>query len=203
MLIHCKLGPTTQNVGGTAYVFAHDRKGRAVCDIGDDHAHLFLARADIYVRADGLAAPVPPEGIEDVMADDLLEADDEDFEDDEEGEEDDLGGFGTAEPIDGTIDDLAAAATKMPDLELPAEIAEQQAAYEAAAAPETRDPLDHDGDGKPGGAAPLLGNGFEAMTVPQLEAFAKATQVRLGQARKKADIIALLEAAGKTPPAKE
>lgn len=56
------------------------------------------------------------------------------------------------------------------------------------------DPLDHDGNGKKGGSR-AEGDSFEGMTVPALKALAAERNVDLGDATKKADIIAALELA--------
>lgn len=68
------------------------------------------------------------------------------------------------------------------------------------------DPLDHDFDGKKGGSK-AEGGDFAGMTVPELKAFAAERNVDLGDATKKADIIAALELAAeeaaKADPAAE
>lgn len=57
-------------------------------------------------------------------------------------------------------------------------------------------PLDHDGDGKPGGAAPPEGVvGLEALSVAKLKDLAAKNGIDLGDATKKADIIAKINAA--------
>lgn len=64
------------------------------------------------------------------------------------------------------------------------------------------DPLDHDGNGEKGGSAPSTESGLAGMTVPQLKALAADRGIDLGEATKKADIIAIIEAApvGETDP---
>lgn len=62
------------------------------------------------------------------------------------------------------------------------------------------DPLDHDGDGKNGGAVPLQGDGLEAMTVKALKALAEDRGIDLGDAKAKADIIAAIELAAEAKP---
>lgn len=57
------------------------------------------------------------------------------------------------------------------------------------------DPLDHDGDEKKGGAHPPVGQGYDAMTVPQLKELAAAREIDLGDAKKRDDIVATLELA--------
>lgn len=52
---------------------------------------------------------------------------------------------------------------------------------------------DHDGDGKAGGAAPA--KGLEDLTVPKLKKLAEDEEIDLGEATKKPDIIAAIEAA--------
>lgn len=54
-----------------------------------------------------------------------------------------------------------------------------------------KDALDHDGDGKPGGAK-NTGTGLAAMTVDQLKEYAAENGVDLGDAKKKDDIIAAI-----------
>lgn len=54
---------------------------------------------------------------------------------------------------------------------------------------------DHDGNGAVGGAAPAQATGLAAMKVPELRAFAEDKSIDLGDATKKADIIAKIEAA--------
>lgn len=61
--------------------------------------------------------------------------------------------------------------------------------------PENVDPLDHDGDGVKGGSVPSIGEGYKGMTVGALKALAAERAVDLGDAAKKADIIAKLEEA--------
>lgn len=62
-------------------------------------------------------------------------------------------------------------------------------------APAAKDPLDHDGDGRKGGAAPSTEPGLSGMTVQQLREYASVNQIDLGNATKKADIVAAIEAA--------
>lgn len=57
------------------------------------------------------------------------------------------------------------------------------------------DPLDHDGDEKKGAAHPPAGQGYDAMTVPQLKELAAAREIDLGDAKKRDDIVATLELA--------
>lgn len=57
------------------------------------------------------------------------------------------------------------------------------------------DPLDHDEDGKKGGSLPHSGEGYSAKTVAALRELASERNVDLGDATKKADIIAALELA--------
>lgn len=54
---------------------------------------------------------------------------------------------------------------------------------------------DHDGNGAAGGAAPAQATGLAAMKVPELRALAADRNIDLGDATKKADIIAKLEPA--------
>ena len=61
--------------------------------------------------------------------------------------------------------------------------------------PSKVDPLDHDGDGAKGGSAPSTEEGYKGMTVGALKALAAERAVDLGDAAKKADIIAKLEEA--------
>jgi hypothetical protein len=56
-------------------------------------------------------------------------------------------------------------------------------------------PLDHDADGRKGGSLPLDGEGFDAMTVPELKAYAESKGIDLGDATRKADIVAAIELA--------
>lgn len=58
-----------------------------------------------------------------------------------------------------------------------------------------RDPLDHDGDGEKGGAHAPTGEGYDALTVPQLKELAAERGVDLGDAKKRDDIVATLELA--------
>lgn len=55
--------------------------------------------------------------------------------------------------------------------------------------------LDHDNNGTAGGSAPSTASGYAAMTVPQLKAYAANAEIDLGEASKKADIIAAIELA--------
>lgn len=55
------------------------------------------------------------------------------------------------------------------------------------------DPLDHDADGKKGGAVALPAEGLAAMTVIELRALAKDRGVDLGKVTSKAGIIGLIE----------
>jgi hypothetical protein len=55
MLIECKRGPTTQTIGRATYHFETDGAGRAVCEVGYDHLHVFLARPEVYAIADPAA----------------------------------------------------------------------------------------------------------------------------------------------------
>lgn len=55
--------------------------------------------------------------------------------------------------------------------------------------------LDHDGDGEPGGSAPLTGEGYAGMTVKALKAHAAARSIDLGDAKKRDDVVAALELA--------
>lgn len=57
------------------------------------------------------------------------------------------------------------------------------------------DPLDHDGDGEKGGAHAPTGEGYDALTVPQLKELAAERGVDLGDAKKRDDIVATLELA--------
>lgn len=57
------------------------------------------------------------------------------------------------------------------------------------------DPLDHDGDGVKGGTVASAEDGYKGMTVPELKDLAEQRAVDLGDATKKADIIAKLEEA--------
>lgn len=72
---------------------------------------------------------------------------------------------------------------------------------EAAASKKTgwfskpRHPLDHDGDGSAGGFNPSEGDDLADMTVSQLKALAETEAVDLGDATKKADIVAAIELA--------
>ena len=55
---------------------------------------------------------------------------------------------------------------------------------------------DHDGNGRVGGAAPVqVGNGLDSLKVPELRQLAEDRNIDLGDATKKADIIAKIEAA--------
>jgi len=56
-------------------------------------------------------------------------------------------------------------------------------------------PLDHDGDDKAGGFNPGEGNELADMTVNDLKALAEAEAIDLGDATKKADIVAAIELA--------
>lgn len=58
-----------------------------------------------------------------------------------------------------------------------------------------RDPLDHDANGKKGGAAPADDDGIGALTIPQLKTLADEENVDLEGVTKKADIIVKIEAA--------
>jgi hypothetical protein len=55
---------------------------------------------------------------------------------------------------------------------------------------------DHDSNGAVGGAAPTQATGLNGMKVPELRALAEGKNIDLGDATKKADIIAKIEAAG-------
>jgi len=57
------------------------------------------------------------------------------------------------------------------------------------------DPFDHDGDGKPGGSMPGDEGYLYSLKVAELKALAEDRGVDLGDATKKADIIAALELA--------
>jgi hypothetical protein len=70
----------------------------------------------------------------------------------------------------------------------------------APAASTEKSPLDHDGDGRPGGAAPAPGDKWGHLNRDELRVFAKENGVPLGQAKNRADIVALLDMAGKSPP---
>jgi hypothetical protein len=59
LLVDCKLGPTAQNIGRATYRFELNGDGRAVCDVADEHAHVFLARPEVYEIA---AIPSPTIG---------------------------------------------------------------------------------------------------------------------------------------------
>jgi hypothetical protein len=63
------------------------------------------------------------------------------------------------------------------------------------------DPLDHDSDGKKGGTAPSTETGLKSMTVAELKAHAEQNGIDLGDATKKADIIAAIELADEDQPA--
>lgn len=86
-------------------------------------------------------------------------------------------------------------AAKLP--ETFAEIDLDDAFYKAQGrkTPEKVDALDHDGDGKKGGTASSTDDGYKGMTVPDLKALASQRDIDLGDATKKADIIAKLEEA--------
>lgn len=58
MLTICRLGPTTQAVGGNRYEFRLDAAGRAVCEVGYDHLPVFLARAEVYSVVDPIPDPL-------------------------------------------------------------------------------------------------------------------------------------------------
>jgi hypothetical protein len=58
MLVECKLGPTTQTIGTRTYEFKLDAAGRAACDVGSDHLHIFLARARVYRLAGAISEPM-------------------------------------------------------------------------------------------------------------------------------------------------
>lgn len=58
---------------------------------------------------------------------------------------------------------------------------------------------DHDGGGNTGGAAPSQAEGLEALTVVKLKELAAEKNIDLGDATKKADIIAAIEAATPEP----
>lgn len=65
------------------------------------------------------------------------------------------------------------------------------------------DPLDHDGNGRKGGST-ADGEGFYgSMTVPDLKALAETRGIDLGDASKKADIIAAIELADEAAAATE
>jgi hypothetical protein len=51
MLTICKNGPTTQTIGRMNYRFELDGAGRAVCEVGYEHLHVFLARSEVYALA--------------------------------------------------------------------------------------------------------------------------------------------------------
>jgi hypothetical protein len=64
------------------------------------------------------------------------------------------------------------------------------------------DPLDHDGDGRKGGSTPRADDGtLASLTVPALKALATERGVDLGDATKKADVIAALELAAEAAAA--
>lgn len=68
--------------------------------------------------------------------------------------------------------------------------------FKPTARAQADNPLDHDHDGKAGGAAPPEGvTGLEALTVAKLKDLAEKSGIDLGDATKKADIIAKIEAA--------
>lgn len=56
-------------------------------------------------------------------------------------------------------------------------------------------PLDHDADGRKGGSLPNDADGFDGMTIPELKAYAEGKGIDLGDATRKADIIAAIELA--------
>lgn len=56
-------------------------------------------------------------------------------------------------------------------------------------------PLDHDNNGKSGGAHPAVGEGYDGVTVPKLKELAAERGVDLGDARKREDIVAALQLA--------
>lgn len=56
-------------------------------------------------------------------------------------------------------------------------------------------PLDHDADGRKGGSLPSDADGFDGMTIPELKAYAESKGIDLGDATRKADIIAAIELA--------
>jgi len=69
----------------------------------------------------------------------------------------------------------------------------------ASVAP-ARDPLDHDGDGRKGGSLPKSARkpgGFDAMSVKELVAFAAEHGIDITSARRKPEIVAVIEAAVK------
>jgi len=78
------------------------------------------------------------------------------------------------------------------ELELPRELF---AAKERVSAKPFGGKGDHDGNGAAGGAAPAQATGLAAMKVPELRALAEDKNIDLGDASKKADIIAKIEAA--------
>jgi hypothetical protein len=52
MLTICKNGPTRQTIGRINYCFELDGACRAVCEVGYDHLHVFLARPEVYALSD-------------------------------------------------------------------------------------------------------------------------------------------------------
>lgn len=58
-----------------------------------------------------------------------------------------------------------------------------------------KDPLDHDGDGKKGGAVSSTEEGLEGMTIAKLKEYAEKNRIDLGSASKKDDIIAAIRSA--------